>query len=158
MARRYDSRRVKIHRSYDVSEVAGLLDVHKRTVERWIKAGLPLVAHERPSLIHGSDLRAFLAALQPRKQPCRKGEIFCVGCREPKRPAGGAVEHIPRSATTVLVAGICPDCDRMIYRVAKVSVFASTAAISDVARQHAQERLIDSRAPISNADFRKQCK
>jgi excisionase family DNA binding protein len=130
MARRYNIRRVKIHRSYSVPEVARLLDVHKHTVERWIKAGLPLVAHKRPFLIHGSDLRAFLAARQPRKQTCRDGEIYCVGCRAPKWPSGDVVEHIPKSATTVLIAGICPTCERMIYRVAKVAASPMCAAIS----------------------------
>src|SRR5215204_2484001 len=87
MARRYDIRRVKIHRTYSVSEVARLLRVHKHTVGRWIATGLPLIEQKKPYLTHGSDLREFLAARQPAKQPLRPGEMYCLGCRAAKRPA-----------------------------------------------------------------------
>ncbi len=121
MARRHNPRRVKIHRSYNVSEAAKLLGVHKHTVARWIKSGLPLVEQKRPFLIHGSDLRDFLKAQQPRKQPCRPGEIYCVGCRAPKWPAGDMVERISKTPTTVLLRGICPTCGRLIHRLSKAA-------------------------------------
>src|SRR5947208_1860226 len=98
MARRYNVRRVKIHWSYSVSEAPKLLDVHKLTISRWIDRGPPLIEHKRPYLIHGSDLRAFLIAQQPRKQPCRAGEIYCVRCRAPKRLAGDMADYIPKTA------------------------------------------------------------
>jgi hypothetical protein len=41
MARRPNGRRVKIHRTYTINEVAALLGVHKHRVRRWIAAGLP---------------------------------------------------------------------------------------------------------------------
>ena len=87
MARRYNVRRVKIHRSYSVAEVARLLDVSKLTVMRWIARGLPLIERKRPYLIHGSDLRAFLLANRPARQPCGPGEMYCLRCRAPRRPA-----------------------------------------------------------------------
>lgn len=121
MARRYDIRRVKIHRAYTISEAAKLLGVHKHTVSRWIERGLSLIEHKRPFLVHGSDLRDFLTAQQPRKQPCRAGEFYCVRCRAPKRPAGNEVERIPKTPTTVLLRGVCPTCDRLIHRLATVA-------------------------------------
>ena len=60
MARRHDCRRVKIHRTYTIAEVAALVGVHKHTVSRWIAEGPPTTDHKRPFLIHGADLRAFL--------------------------------------------------------------------------------------------------
>ncbi len=43
MAKLPNHRLVKIHRSYTVEDAARCLAVHKNTVRRWIKAGLPTV-------------------------------------------------------------------------------------------------------------------
>ena len=142
MARRYNIRRVKIHRSYSVSEVAKLLGVHKHTVTRWIERGLPLIEQKRPFLIHGSDLRDFLTAQQPRKQPCRAGEIYCLRCRAPKRPACDMVDYIPKTPTAGLLRGICPSCESLIHRVANVATLASVRGDLNVTHQPAQERLM----------------
>lgn len=119
MARRYDLRRAKIHRCYSVAEIEKLLDVHKNTVLRWISCGLTPIEAKRPLLIHGSELRAFLDARKPRKQPCRAGELYCVKCRLPKRPACDMVDYVARSSTTGTLQGICPTCESMIYRAVK---------------------------------------
>lgn len=153
MARRYNNRRVKIHRTYLISEVAKLLGVSKLTVHRWIDAGLPLVAPKRPFLIHGSDLRDFLKARQPRKQPCRAGEIYCVKCRTPKRPAFDEVEFVVKTATTGLLAGLCPSCASMIYRLTKTASLAAASGDLKVTRRPASERLSDSDAPSLNVHF-----
>ena len=65
-------RRVKVHRSYTVEEIAGLFGIHKNTVRAWVKAGLPTCDNKRPVLILGRDLIAFLQARRAKnKQPCR---------------------------------------------------------------------------------------
>ncbi len=128
MARRYDCRRVKLNWIYTVAEVAKLLGVHKHTVSRWIERGLPLIEQKRPFLILGSDLREFLTAQQPRKQPCRVDQIYCVRCRAPKRPAGDMVDYIPKTPTIGLLRGICPSCDSLIHRVANVAALATRCA------------------------------
>ena len=46
MARRFNYRRVKIHRAYKIAELADLLEVHKKTVGRWIAAGLRTIWRE----------------------------------------------------------------------------------------------------------------
>ena len=131
MARRYNVRRVKIHRTYGPSEVAKLLNVHRHTVSRWIASGLPLIERKRPYLIHGADLRAFLAARQPRKQPLWPGEMYCLPCRAPQRPAGDMADFVPRSAATGTLIGICPRCDRLMHRA--VSLGAVGKACGDLA-------------------------
>src|SRR5262249_27680796 len=105
--RRYDCRRVKKHRSYTVAEVEKLLDVHPHTVRRWIANGLPVVSTTRPVLIHGEDLRAFLEARRPRRQPLRPGMIYCVGCRAPKRPDGNTADYLARGPRHGALVGIC---------------------------------------------------
>jgi hypothetical protein len=154
MARRYNSRRVKIHRAYSVSEVEKLFDVHPHTVRRWIATGLPLVDEPRPYLIHGTALRAFLSARQPRKQPLRPGEIYCVACRAPKRPDGDMAEYRSRGPSRGDLVGICPTCDRIIHR--RVNLAKIDLARGDLAVEFPKPelRLIDSFAPLSNVAFR----
>ncbi|WP_159729838.1 helix-turn-helix domain-containing protein [Methylosinus sp. Ce-a6] len=155
MAGRHDVRRVKIHRSYTISEAATLLGVHERTVRRWTDCGLPLIEDKRPYLIHGSDLRAFLGARRPKKQPCRPGEIYCVACRAPRRPAGDMADYIPRSATSGLLRGLCPECGALMNRMTRFASLSAASGDLDVARQPAQRRLDDSRSSLSNAHFNK---
>lgn len=156
MARRHNVRRVKIHWAYSVSEAAKLLGVHKHTVSRWIDRGLPLIEQKRPFLIHGSDLRDFLMAQQPRKQPCRAGEIYCVRCRAPKRPACDMVDYIPKTTTTGLLTGICPTCELLIHRMVNVAALSSVRGDLSVTRQCPQQRLTDSSDPIRSVVFAKE--
>jgi excisionase family DNA binding protein len=143
MARRYNIRRVKIHRTYTPSEAAKLLGVHKHTVGRWIVSGLPLIERKRPYLIHGADLRTFLAARQPQKQPLRPGEMYCLGCRTPKRPAGDMADLVGRSATTGTLSGICPTCDRLMYRAVSLGAVENACGNLAVALRMPEQRLND---------------
>ena len=121
MPRRFDIRRVKIRRSYTITELAVLIGAHKRTIGRWIAAGLPTIDARRPLLIHGADFRAFIRAREPIRQRCLPGEFFCLGRRAPKRPAADMADYIPRTALRGSLSGICPTCDRMIYRATTLS-------------------------------------
>jgi DNA-binding XRE family transcriptional regulator len=110
--RRPKYRLVKIHRSYTVEEAARLLGAHKNTVRAWVKVGLPTCDSKRPTLILGRELAAYLQARRTKnKRPCKPGEIYCVRCRAPKRPAGGMAEYHPTTATLGNLIGICPDCE-----------------------------------------------
>jgi hypothetical protein len=114
-------RLVKIHRNYIVEEIAGLFGIHKNTVRRWVKDGLPTCHEKRPILILGPDLAAFLQARRAKnKQPCRPGEIYCVRCRAPKSPAGDMADYQPVTEKLGNLEAICPGCGCMMYR--RVSV------------------------------------
>ena len=56
---RINPRLAKLHRSYDVRELADRLDVHKNTVRQWIREGLPVVDGAKPTLIDGGDFQAW---------------------------------------------------------------------------------------------------
>lgn len=115
--RRFNPRRAKIHRSYTVEEVARLYGVHKQTVSNWINVGLAALASKRPILIHGSDLREFHDNRRKKqKQKCHPGELFCLKCRAPKRPAGDMLDYLPMSLVSGNFRGICPTCNGLIHR------------------------------------------
>lgn len=110
-------RLVKIHRNYSVEEVSNLFAIHKNTVRRWMNDGLETLDQRRPLLVHGIELSAYLQARRAKnKRPCQSGEIYCVRCRAPKRPAGNMAEYMTITVSQGNLRGICPDCDVMIYR------------------------------------------
>ena len=110
-------RLAKIHRNYSVEDISRLFGVHKNTVRNWLKEGLTAIDDRRPTLVLGSELSRFLRERrQKTKQTCGPGRIFCIACRAPKVPAGNIVDCIPTSVFAGSLCGICPDCDRLIYR------------------------------------------
>jgi hypothetical protein len=155
--RRPNYRLVKINRSYTVEDVARLFGTHKNTVRAWVKAGLPTCDTKRPTLILGRELAAFLQARRTKnKQPCKPGEIYCVRCRAPKRPAGDMAEFQPTTATLGNLIGICPDCGGMMYRRASRAKLPENWAKLDITFMEAERRVSDSSLPIVNSDFNQE--
>jgi hypothetical protein len=110
-------RLAKIHRSYSVEEVSRLFGIHKNTVRNWLRQGLEPIDDHRPIVILGLELRRFVTDRRARARlTCGPGRIFCLPCRAPKTPAGNMADCIVVSETRGTLRGICPDCDRMIYR------------------------------------------
>ena len=155
MARRFSFRRVKLHHSYTVSELADLLGAHRVTVRRWIAAKeLPTIDDRRQSLIRGADVRTFMQARQPIKTKCKPGELYCLRCRSPKRPAAEMVDYVAYSVTRGAFSGFCPDCEKLMYRAVAHSKIAEIANGLDVAYPRAEQRIVDSSAPLSNVNFK----
>lgn len=152
--RRPNYRLVKIHRNYSVEEVARLFGMHRNTVRAWVKSGLPTCDSKRPMLILGSNLAAFLKARRTKnKRPCQPGEIYCVRCRAPKRPALDMAEYQPTTATLGNLIGICPDCEAMMYRRASRAKLLEIQGNLDISLTEAERRVSDSNLPIVNSDF-----
>ena len=115
--RKIDARRVKIHRNYTISEVAQLLGVHKNTVQHWLKSGLPHIGEPRPILILGQDLKDYLNdRRQKARKPCPIGLLFCLKCREPRRPAAQILDYVRITLSSGNLRGICEICETFIYR------------------------------------------
>jgi hypothetical protein len=151
--RRLNYRLAKIHLNYYVDEIASLYDVHRNTVRQWIKTGLPTVDHRRPMLIRGSDLRAFIQARREvNTRTCQPGEIYCVRCHEPKKPAGNMADC--ECITSILgnLVGICPTCESMIYRRVNLGKLEQVRGQLEVTMPQALPHINDSDQPSVNSD------
>jgi len=152
--RRPNYKHVKIHRSYTVVEIARLFGTHKNTVRAWVKDGLPPCDSKRPTLILGRDLAAYLQARRTKnKRPCQPGEIYCVKCRAPKRPAGNMAEYQPITVSLGNLIGICPDCEKMIYRRASREKLPQIQGNLDITFSETEQRLTEIDLPTVNSDF-----
>jgi hypothetical protein len=152
--KRLNPRRVKIHRSYTVEEVARLFRVHKNTVRAWVKAGLPAIDGRRPLLILGRDLASFLFSQRQRKrQSCRSGQLYCLRCRAPKNPAVRMADYIPITSRLGNLRGLCPDCGRLMYRLVSQWKLREVAGDLEVQVAQAQQRIKDSACSRLNSDF-----
>jgi Helix-turn-helix domain len=147
-------RRVKIHRNYTVEEIARLFGSHKNTVRRWVKDGLPTCNDKRPVLILGCDLAAFLQARRAKKkQPCRPGEIYCVGCHAPKFPAGDMTDYQPVTEKFGNLTAICPDCNSIMNRRVSLAKLGQVRGKLDITFPQALQLLSESNQPTVNSDL-----
>lgn len=113
--RRHNPRVAKSMRCYTIVEAAELYGVHRQTVRNWLADGLSALDAGRPILVHGSELNRFHKARRHAgKQSCGPGELFCLGCRSPRRPALDMVEYAPITQSVGTLSAICPTCERVM--------------------------------------------
>ena len=152
-ARHPNPRLVKIHRNYSVEDIARLFDVHKNTVRSWLKQGLAAIDDRRPTLILGRELLRFLHERRQRaKQSCGPGRIYCIACRAPKVPAGKMAECIPTGPQAGNLRGICPDCDRLIYRRVNLAKIGAVRGELEITFTQPRPSIRESPAPSVNCD------
>ncbi len=152
-SRHPNPRLAKIHRSYSVEDLARLFDIHKNTVRKWFNQGLEAIDGQRPTVARGVDVRRFLTERRARaKQACGPGRIYCLPCRAPKVPALKMAECVTTADTTGSLRGICPDCDRMIYRRVNPLKLDAVRGDLDVTVTQAGARIEEMTKPNVNCD------
>jgi hypothetical protein len=146
-------RLAKIYRSYSVEEVSRLFRVHKNTVRNWLRQGLTAIDEQRPIVIRGVELRRFLTDRRTRsKKTCGPGRMYCLPCRAPKVPAGNMAECIQTGESTGTLQGICPDCDRMIYRRVNPLKLGAVRGDLDISVTQERPRIVGTTKPNVNCD------
>jgi hypothetical protein len=132
-SRLYNPKLAKTLQCYRIEQVAELYGCHKNTVGNWLRDGLKAIDGARPMLVHGSALNDFHAARRAAvKRPCGLGELYCLPCRKPQRPAGNMAEHVALSASVGKLRAICPDCDRLLFQRVNARRLAVFRALLDV--------------------------
>ncbi|MGH6924454.1 MAG: helix-turn-helix domain-containing protein [Propylenella sp.] len=149
--RRPNWRGIKTHRNYTVEEAARALGKTRITVRRWIKErGLPALQDRKPILILGGDLIEFGRMRVRPKRRCGPGELYCVRCRVPCRPAGAMVEFVQLNAFGGNLRAICEACGTLMHRRVPLSQLSAWEAILDVSIVQAPRHLVKRSQPCLN--------
>lgn len=151
--RRPSAQRVKQRVTYEVAEVAKLLGIHRNTVRRWLKEGLQPIDYRRPLLIHGADLKAFLAKRrEKRRQTCRPDELYCFRCRAPRTPWGRTADLSYRNEKIARLAALCALCETPMHRTVRCADLPALAFLIDL-HTLGSERMNDCSDPNANRAF-----
>jgi hypothetical protein len=154
MANRHIStRRVKSRLTYTVAQAARIVDVHENTIRAWLSEGMETVGGKGPTLIFGAAIIEFVNQRRiNRKRPCGVGELYCVKCRAPKKPACDMADLIQEKAGVGRLVGLCPTCGIMIYRRVNLSKIEAIKGDLDVRMPLRSPRLIEPRNLLLNCD------
>jgi hypothetical protein len=126
--------RAKRDRTYTVEQVARLYNCHKHTVRNWYRAGLQPIDDRRPMLFSGDSLNEFRAwRHRAKKRPCGSGELYCLPCGKPQRPAGAMAEIVINGPNRNKLRAMCPDCGRLIFQAVSPTRLAHFRELYDVA-------------------------
>lgn len=137
-----------------MEDVSRLFRLHKNTVRIWLRQGLQPIDDQRPTLLLGSELRRFLTGRRARrKQALGPGRIFCLPCRAPKVPAGKMAECVVTGAAVGTLQGICPDCNRIIYRKVNPQKLEATCGDLDVTVTKQRPRIEETERLHVNCGF-----
>jgi excisionase family DNA binding protein len=119
---------IKSFHCYTIEEAAEVSGVSSRTVRAWAGDGLRTMKAERPVLIRGDDLRAYIKSKRAsRKVQTSIDTFYCLPCRRERRAAEGLADCTIMGARAKLTA-LCEACETVVCKpIAKTR-------ISDAAR------------------------
>lgn len=107
---------IKSLRCYTIPEAADVAGVSTRTIHTWSKQGLPILAGDRPTLIRGDDLIAFIKKQRARRKiNLLPHQFLCLKCRAARSAAGGFATCRRKGARVTLQA-ICEKCDGVMNK------------------------------------------
>ena len=127
------AKRIKRHRSYEVSEAAEILGVTPQTVRAWARQGLPIIDDRRPFLFLGEALKDFLEARDTtRRRSLAIGEFYCFRCKLPTTSALGCADYAPLTGTTGRLKTFCALCEGPCSRIVSHVDLPLWAAILEI--------------------------
>ena len=131
--RRYNPRLAKSLHSFTIAEAADLYGVHRNTVRHWLADGLKPLDARKPVLIHGTALNLFHSdRRRSAKRVCGPGEIYCLPCRAPRRPASDIANYTQLTASVGALVATCPVCGRMMTQRVNAARLAKFSAEIEV--------------------------
>lgn len=144
---------MKRHRNYAVEEAALCVHVHKHSVRRWIKEGLPTIAGRGPTLILGVELQTFLEGRRKAaKRPCPPGHLYCFKCRAPRAPWEALADYRPMTGASGDLSALCGECGATMHRRVKEADLERLWANLHVTRPLASTHLSEPASPSLNVD------
>ncbi|MEM7720205.1 MAG: helix-turn-helix domain-containing protein [Pseudomonadota bacterium] len=123
---------IKSLRCYTLAEAGDVTGVSTRTISTWIKKGLPVMKDQRPHLIRGDDLKAFIRdRRRARKTKIALDQFYCLSCRDARDAAGGFAEH-RIDGDRVMLRAICVACGNVMNKPVAMSRLPQLAGRLDL--------------------------
>ena len=123
--------KIKLRRSYSITEMASLLDVDRKTCHRWIKyEGLQVIEKNvSPVLVMGLELENFLKSRRLKsKIPIKENEFFCMKCHKAVKAKIGSEQTIKtgkrigkNNQEQFKKIGVCEICQTQLHKFLGVS-------------------------------------
>lgn len=107
---------IKSLRCYTIIEAATISGVSPHTIRNWSKNGLRLLDENRPALIRGDDLRAYIKGQRAdRRIKTAKDEFYCVSCKQARKAAERLADCIV-TGNRVKVVALCEVCGTVVSK------------------------------------------
>ena len=122
----YNIHKIQTRRSYNLTEIASLFNIDRKTCGRWIKNERLRVIEENgnPVLVMGADLKDFITKKRTKKKrPLKENEFFCFKCHKAVKAKTGSEKTIKtgkkigkENREQLKKIGICEVCGTEINR------------------------------------------
>jgi len=117
MAKRVSTRKIKKHRLYRYDEGGDALGVTPHTLRAWRAEGLEVMAATTPHYILGAELIRFVEDKQAKRSvKMAVDQMYCLKCKEPRKPLWGMVDYVPINDTRGRLTGLCEACEGDLQR------------------------------------------
>jgi len=152
----YRTNVIKESLNYCVKDIAERFCVHKRTVQTWLKEGLPAIKDKKPYLVLGYELKEFIKnRQQKRKVPCKVDELYCCKCKAPRKSLNNTVDIKILNEKKLLIKGVCPVCNIKTNKILSIKSISEIQTTFTVQTIH-NKNLLGSYPPILNTDIKKE--
>ena len=103
---------IKKNRYYTAKEAGAVLGVTPCQINTWVRRGLTALVEQKPCLILGADIIAYLKNRIAKKyKRCALDQFYCFSCRTPRVPVEQKADIVRAGANGLVhLKGFCPAC------------------------------------------------